>query len=327
MASVLERRVVVTFRASGDDGSTRSFLDRAHALALGLAPFDATHVGWDALAVTFALDAMRLGEALELARRDTRSEDLETPWAIGVAYGDVGTVAAAGSPLLESGLLWWGPPLVAASALAARALPGEILCADGVPETVRAVIDAQEDERSTEPLPLSEDPDSLIEHARIVAPEERALVGAAEPPPDSEPTTLVDALAGTSGAPAELAAAKLRTLAYRALSTGLVDALERWLADMAGTHDEPADALRALRTMRTKLSPRDRRGRVETSLALATAAMALGRPEEALLEALDALARTREVPDAGGSRVCLALLASLYTSVSRHADAARLRGG
>jgi hypothetical protein len=192
LASLLERRLVATLRASGDDAPRRSFLERAHALVAGLAPVGAVHVGWDALSVTFAFEPSHVAEVLGAARGATRAEEDESPWAIGLAYGDLGTVAGAGSELLSSGLLWWGPPLVSASALATRAEAGETLCAESVPSSVRAVVDGIAEEGLTDPLPLSEEPDSMIEHARIIGPGVHALIAAFDAPADSEPTTLVD---------------------------------------------------------------------------------------------------------------------------------------
>jgi hypothetical protein len=50
-----------------------------------------------------------------------------------------------------------------------------------------------------------------------------------------------------------------------------------------------------------------------------------GRPEEALLEALDALARAREAQDAKAVGACMALLAKLYSGVGRGGEATALR--
>ncbi|MBX3212285.1 MAG: hypothetical protein KF850_09655 [Labilithrix sp.] len=132
MPSVLEGRVVASFRAVGGPG--RAFLERVRSLMARLAPLGAVHVGWDVLKATFAFDASKFPALLEIATTlgvDTQGE--EPLWAVGVAQGDIRTVEAEGSELLASGLLWSGPPIVAASALAALARPGEILCAQTVP--------------------------------------------------------------------------------------------------------------------------------------------------------------------------------------------------
>src|SRR6185295_13277673 len=54
---------------------------------------------------------------------------------------------------------------------------------------------------------------------------------------------------------------------------------------------EIGDALRVLRRARADLAPDDHRRRCQTSLALGVALSVAGRPEDALLEGMDALAR------------------------------------
>jgi hypothetical protein len=52
-------------------------------------------------------------------------------------------------------------------------------------------------------------------------------------------------------------------------------------------------------------------------LALGVALAAANRKEEALLEALDALARAREAKDERGERACLMFLSQLATSAGQ----------
>lgn len=87
---------------------------------------------------------------------------------------------------------------------------------------------------------------------------------------------------------------------------------------------EVGDALRVLRRMRESLPAGEHAMRCQASLALGVALSVGGRPAEALLEGLDALARAREAGDAKGARACLAFLAKLYASVGRTDAAARL---
>ncbi|MBX3206146.1 MAG: hypothetical protein KF764_13835 [Labilithrix sp.] len=132
MPSVLEGRIVASFRAIGGPG--RAFLERARSLMARLAPLGAVHVGWDVLKVTFAFEAAKFSAVLEVASTPGPETQGEEPlWAVGIAQGDIRTVKEEGSALMESGLLWSGPPIVAASALAGLARPGEILCAQTVP--------------------------------------------------------------------------------------------------------------------------------------------------------------------------------------------------
>jgi hypothetical protein len=101
---------------------------------------------------------------------------------------------------------------------------------------------------------------------------------------------------------------------------------ERMQAIARLTRGDVGDALRVLRTVRAELDPAsDAAERCQASLALGVALAAAGRPDEALLEALDALARAREIGDEKGSLACLAFLAKLYASVSRVDDAEKLR--
>jgi hypothetical protein len=52
-----------------------------------------------------------------------------------------------------------------------------------------------------------------------------------------------------------------------------------------------------------------------------------GRPEEALLDALDALARARETHDPKAMGACMALLAKLYAGAGLTDAASALRDG
>jgi hypothetical protein len=129
----LEGRVIASFRAVGGPG--RPFLERARSLIAHLtSELGGVHVGWDVLKITFAFEANRFPAVLEAAISPGPAvQGEEPPWAVGLAQGDVRPVNEPGSPLTSSGLLWWGPPIVAASALAELARPGEILCAQTIP--------------------------------------------------------------------------------------------------------------------------------------------------------------------------------------------------
>jgi hypothetical protein len=82
------------------------------------------------------------------------------------------------------------------------------------------------------------------------------------------------------------------------------------------------DALRVLKRARDMA---DNGHRSQAALALGVALAAAGRPEEALLEGLDALARAREKKDEKGSSACLAFLAKLFQNQQREIDAELLR--
>ena len=137
-------------------------------------------------------------------------------------------------------------------------------------------------------------------------------------------------------------ASRLGELAKDALLSADNAALERWVDGLRAAGESPmfterlralsrlgrgdiGDALRVLRRTRSALDPRDHKLRCQTSLALGVALSVAGRPQEALLEGMDALARARHVGDERGAAACIAFLAKLFTSVGR-VEADRLRG-
>jgi thioredoxin-like negative regulator of GroEL len=137
-------------------------------------------------------------------------------------------------------------------------------------------------------------------------------------------------------------AARIGELAKEALLADDLASLERWVDGLRASGETPAfterlgamarlgrgdigDALRVLRRTRQELDPQDHRRRCQTSLALGVALSVAGRPDEALLESLDALARARQIKDDRGARACMTFLAKLYTMTGRDDEAARLR--
>ena len=183
------------------------------------------------------------------------------------------------------------------------------------------------------------DPSQLVHELGARAPTTRsgapaALVASGGAPASTPP----------SRAPGSQIAIRFGELAKEALLAADSEALERWVDGLRATGESPAftermramarlgrgdigDALRVLRRSRGKLDPQDHRRRCQTSLALGVALSVAGRPQEALLEGMDALARARQIGDERGAKACLAFLAKLYTSVSRDAEAERLRRG
>lgn len=127
--------------------------------------------------------------------------------------------------------------------------------------------------------------------------------------------------------------------AVQALRKGDVDAVERMaekvrlsdkgsplaerLSAMANlARGETGDAIRRLRQAAEEARQIGSRERCRTSLALGVALAASGRYEEALLEALDALARARETEDTKGEHACLLFLAQLSATAGHPAEAA-----
>ena len=153
------------------------------------------------------------------------------------------------------------------------------------------------------------------------------------------PVALPASMAPPAGALASEVAARIGELAREAILSADSSKLDRWLdgreqdrpilsermrALARVGRGEVGDALRVLRKMRDALPAEEHALRCQTSLALGVTLSVGGRPAEALLEGLDALARAREAGDPRGAHACLAFLAKLYASVGRAEDAARI---
>ncbi|MBX3227994.1 MAG: hypothetical protein KIT84_27785 [Labilithrix sp.] len=219
-----------------------------------------------------------------------------------------------------------------------------------IPPTSRAPLDLLSELAPAPPegAPAEDEPDSLIEHARIVAPKPK--VAETEPPTMSDeprtasgiPPNATGSVPPSSQSSGSQVAARIGELAKEALLAADNAALERWVDGLRASGESPAfaerlgamarlgrgdigDALRVLRRTRQELDPNDHRRRCQTSLALGVALSVAHRPDEALLESLDALARARQIGDERGAKACLAFLAKLYSSTGRDADGERLR--
>jgi hypothetical protein len=214
-------------------------------------------------------------------------------------------------------------------AFARRAHPG---CEEAALELLA---NALERAPSYVPGPASNAPATVVEPA-VVPPDGQAPIRPTPtiPSPVHEPRA--------SEPPGSQIAVRLGEVAKEALLAADNAALERWVDGLQATGESPAftdrmramarlgrgdigDALRVLRRTREQLEPADNRRRCQTSLAIGVALSVAGRPQEALLEGLDALARARQDSDERGAKACLAFLAKLYTSVARDDDAERLR--
>jgi hypothetical protein len=87
------------------------------------------------------------------------------------------------------------------------------------------------------------------------------------------------------------------------------------------------DALAKLRRARARAEGGPPAVRCQAALALGMMLSIAGRPEEALLEALDALARAKEAQDPKAVGACMALLAKLYAGAGLSDAASALRDG
>lgn len=93
-------------------------------------------------------------------------------------------------------------------------------------------------------------------------------------------------------------------------------ALSDWLLAMAQlARGRTGDGLRLLRENKNRAAHADSAQRSRAALALGVGLAAAGRPTEALLEALEGLARAREAADGLGERACARFLAGLARDV------------
>lgn len=242
------------------------------------------------------------------------------------------------------------PRMLVSIVPAAAPLPAETR--SSAPPSVRPPTSVRPPPQSVRPPPLPVAPEDLapfeVEHhdsepptiakldlaPYVDAADSGARANADPPPaPRSGPPSAVP-----SGADI---ASRLAGLAKDALLSADNAALERWVDGLRAAGESPmfterlralsrlgrgdiGDALRVLRRTRASLDPKDLQLRCQTSLALGVALSVAGRPQEALLEGMDALARARQTNDERGAQACLAFLAKLYTSQGRD-EAGKLR--
>ena len=137
----------------------------------------------------------------------------------------------------------------------------------------------------------------------------------------------------------EALAARFMQLSKEALMGGDAHSLVRWSEGLKATGEKDSfaermraiarlsrgrvgDALRALQQARRDAENSASSQRCQASLALGVGLAFAGRTDEALLEALDALARAREGEDDHATAACLALLTKLFASTGRESEAA-----
>jgi hypothetical protein len=286
-------------------GPEGTYLTRARALWARGEALGGRLVAWSAAIFGLAWDPDSIEEAIELAvtlRHESRT--LARAWACGVAEGELEPLAAQDT----RGGLAWGEGLLSAASLARVASPGEVLV-DGDLRAVRAgqlqvmgiraATDAGRRVRGWQ-LHLEQPWKSA----------EDLVFG--EPPPEDEEE--------------EVSNADILQIIEEARP---LDAANRYVEASAsvrrmlreGSVAAAVDALPVLRRVRADADLQSPSSRCKTSLALALALSLIGRHEEALLEALDALARAREQGTPRPFEACRALIARLYAKTGRLEEA------
>lgn len=346
--------VVVSVRMThaGAQAGAASYLDRARAVMARAEALGATLAAWSAQSMAFVWESDSLEEAIlfvQSLREDAPSAELA--WSSGVAEGEMREIAAG------RGSLSWGEPLVLAESLARIAEPGEALVDEHVSAVRAGQLAAQAAKTSTDSgkrvtglrlnlaKPWKTQSMAKLEAVHVPPPPSLRSPPAQEPPPIEEEEDdalldqtgevavpsfvrrhegdepgaleLADAVALATIPPLPSDTISIRPLDVRA---ALVERVEEIAGSPKGTRTKTLIAL-----MKARGKAEGPVAQCQASLALAIGLGMAGRANEALLEALDALARARETGDVKAAQACLALIAKLYTAEGRGEDAALLR--
>jgi hypothetical protein len=361
---VLSCRLTYSALGGGDPMSgVDGYLARARALTSRAEALGATLAAWSATTLAFAWDVDAVEEAIEFAvsLRDEAPAP-ERSWTCGIAEGPMEPLAAGGRGELAWGAPLVLAVALARVARPGEVLLDADVSAlrDGALATLGARVSTDAGRRvrgwrlDTEHAwrrPPSEAPPGPVRDAvppedevtlqrQTITPEfaatllakqdaEQAARDATTGPIDmttgplDPPTTPVSFTPISSPAPSSD-----RTLVVAPPSTPPESSngrtpLAAKIREIASGPDG-AEALRSLRAERAKLESAPPAARCQVSLALGVALALGGRPEDALLEALDALARAREDGDPKGLEACLAFLAKLYAGIGRAEEAGKL---
>jgi hypothetical protein len=350
--------IVVAFRmppsgtSSTEDGG---YLNRARSLCARAEALGGRLVGWSASMLAIAWDDESIEEAVLLAASVLEGVDaaaaaeVSRAWAGGVAEGELEPLAPDGQRMH----LAWGRALLAAMSLARIARPGEVLVDSDVRALragqltlrgARAATDSGQRVRGWR-LDLetpwkpgaSETPAAGLSTEEVLDIVERA----SQPPPDSNGPRASQERGDASAASAgDERAESAENGSAEAGSGAQFDAAERPSAGtlLAGrvraliegeSNRRAVETLAEVRRQRAYAEGGPASARCQAALALSMTLCLAGRTEEALLEGLDALARSREAGDPRATSACFALLAKLYVAAG-FADAAaalQTRGG
>jgi hypothetical protein len=317
---VTEPAIVVAFRMPPGGlrtGPESHYLERARAICTRAEALGARLIAWSAATFAVAWDPDSIEEAIVLA---LGVHDGAAPpalaWACGVAEGEIEPFDAGGGRVALS----WGDALVAAVALARAAHSGEVLV-DG---DVRAIRAAQ---LGVDGIRSATDSGQRIRGWRLnlEAPWPRSRDGEASRAASAfdDDVSTADVLRivdDASDEPTEDIEASTVTLPSPPLETPVFGRRVRDAAESGAV----AAAVELLPDLRRAASSPSGRSAGRARLELAVALSLAGRRDDALLEALDALARARETADSALGPACLALVAKLYAQAGWPDAAGRL---
>ncbi len=304
--------IVVAFRMQlGAGGLDASYLARARGLCARAEGKGGRLIAWSAALVAIAWDLDGVEDAVEVVSGlEGAGSSGEIGWACGIAQGVLEPLSSDG----ERMDLAWGEPLVVAASLARIARPGEVLI-DGDVAAVRRGALALTGSRS------ASDGGRRVRGWQLDL--ERPWRAAPSEAHDEGPAH-ANARRAREAWPDELASADVLEL----IEAGEVDMHLPGHGDPEGPSlvgDRAAEDLARLERKRHHAEGRSASERCKASLALAMALAALARPEDALIQAVDALARAREDGDSRALAACYALLSKLYVAVGKVDAAGELR--
>jgi hypothetical protein len=316
-------------------GPEGAYLARARSICSRGEALGGRLIAWSAALLAIAWDDDSIEEAIALATSvRENSPSLERAWSCGIAEGELEPFAPDGQRMH----LAWGEPLLAASGLARVAKAGEALV-DGDVRALRAgqlsLVGARSStesgrrvrgwridldhpwKRGVSGVDWSEEGPSgqVPVIPRPAAPAPRRFLDEVS---TADVLEIIEAAAPRAPASRDDSALEPMprpdTLADRVLAISLRE-----------SSSDPVVALAELRRARAAAQDGPPSSRCQIALALAVTLSIAGRSEEALLDALDALACARESKDPKAVGACVALLARLYASAGFPDAATRLR--
>jgi hypothetical protein len=285
-----ESSVIVAFRmelASLPSSGNEGYLERARSVCSRCVLRGGRIVAWGETSFAFGWPGDRFDDVVGLVEKLCGSElSAGTPCAIGLAEGQVDLLSADGS----SGHLAWGNALVGALAMARAARLGEVV----VDDEVRAFREGR--------LSIVGERMTVLGHRRVRG---WRL--------DMEQPWARPAEGDESGGRATLPYVQRQALGSQTHPSPVASGAP--VTKSCGAEAPESDVPGALadpRTMCDRVDEASPRTRCRVSLELAMALVRSDRCEDALLEALDALARAREAADPAAVAACMALLAKVY---------------
>jgi hypothetical protein len=300
----VNRHIVVAFRmppAGMTPGADGAYLNRARSLCARGEALGGRLVAWSAVMLAIAWDADSIEEAILLATSVREGADPpDRAWAAGVAEGELEPLAPDGQRMH----LAWGEALLASVSLARVARPGEVLV-DGDVRALRAgQLTLLEMPWKTGAATAGSSSPAEFPAEGLSSEEVLEIVERASQPPLSG-----DDVSARTQPAGILLADRVRALVGQEPSGLAVETLADLRRSRARAEGGPAAA------------------RCQAALALSMTLCLAGRSEEALLEGLDALARSREAQDPRATGACLALLAKLYANAGLSDAALALQVG